>query len=599
MFAALAAIVLLQLPPIPGIFFLLFGAPLIAGLLVHVFLATLFIEAVIGRIPRTLVVVPLLAYGGYCGMYAQETWRIAVESAKLRGERPGLTLKFDPTIQNLAVKDARSFIDNHDISVAYEPSPITLPDGYISYRRLPTDQCAEAHATWAELPSIVLRAKISVQYRTVGGPLTGVTDTNTCVLQLPERPRRDVVSVIERGGEPEWKEGPGIHERTFDFSVGGKLVAAYRTAWINRLPIFPSIVIGCWLIDNPPEWRCTAGFTRARIEIAADPNDKGDVARDDPIGAVLGIPRLSKKSLETAPPAVDFDAILVEIKSYQQRLDDYKAAHDDDLFTAFVRFLNNQSYQAEQQGAWRMVVVDGNEKIPSGMREAIDKDPSRLSPLRDQMVAKLVELDRNGISTVSPWADLVKHALLMLPKAQFAAMPDETLQTLLGYLTKTEAWRYGGLYIRAADAGARTLEFYAKDLARMAKTPGSRADNPAMAICRIGRADEATKQTLENLYMTSRPSKPSMAILQVVRKNSAFVVALLGLRDDQFLRDNPLVTEDPRVRRWYDLVLDGKGRTDVGPNNCMEMTQQAFGQSPSMTPSIVWENRDFVESVGR
>ena len=124
------------------------------------------------------------------------------------------------------------------------------------------------------------------------------------------------------------------------------------------------------------------------------------------------------------------------------------------------------------------------------------------------------------------------------------------------------------------------------------------ADVAAMAVCRVGQADEATKRKLEDLYLLTRP-QPKMAIRENTRQNSAFLVALLRLHDEQFLHDNPLVTEDKFVRHWYDMVLDGQGRTEIGPNNCVEMMQHSFGEPPWSAPSIVWENGDFIVSKGR
>jgi len=60
-FLALITLAALQLFPIPGIYLMFLGAAMITGLQVHVFLASLFIEAMMHRVPRVLVLVPILA----------------------------------------------------------------------------------------------------------------------------------------------------------------------------------------------------------------------------------------------------------------------------------------------------------------------------------------------------------------------------------------------------------------------------------------------------------------------------------------------------------------------------------------------------------
>jgi hypothetical protein len=69
---ALALMIILQLSPFPGIYFMFFGGAILTGQLVHLFLASLFVESIIGRIPRALIAIPLLAYGAYYVAYFRE-----------------------------------------------------------------------------------------------------------------------------------------------------------------------------------------------------------------------------------------------------------------------------------------------------------------------------------------------------------------------------------------------------------------------------------------------------------------------------------------------------------------------------------------------
>ena len=94
--AAAIVLFLLQLLPIPGVFLMMFGAGLITVLLIHVALISLFVEAAIGRLPRILMVVPVLVYGGYYVAYWQEGREIAERAAALRAANPGKVLDFDP-----------------------------------------------------------------------------------------------------------------------------------------------------------------------------------------------------------------------------------------------------------------------------------------------------------------------------------------------------------------------------------------------------------------------------------------------------------------------------------------------------------------------
>jgi hypothetical protein len=593
-FAAFVAIVALQLPPVPGVILMMFGAAFIAGALAHIFLVALLIEALIGRIPRILVLVPLLAYAGYYVKYASETHAIAVESTKLQNQNKGSALGFDPQKQALVLEKARDFIQRHDLPVVYEPKRYKdVLDDYVSYRRLSTDQCVEARSVWAELPQI-LRFRISVFDRT-SGIYGQIRDKNVCTLALPQTPGVPTVSVTSSGDLRAEME-PGIHERKLVFTTDEATAATYYTASVQRLPSFPFLLIGCFLIDNPPAWRCDAGFWRTRMEIPADPNDAGDASRDDPVGAVLGIRRLSEDEQKTAPPAANFDALLDEIKSYPIRENAAKIKHSGSMFEAFVNFLNSRTYEIEKQGAWSMLFVDGVDKPPPDMAKALRENMDRLPPLRDTMIYKLDELQSHGVSTVSPWVNLVKEAMLLLPKSSWEETPGVSLAVLTSYFASTDAWRYGGLYVRAADAGARMLNFYARELKQHSQGTAQENDSIAMALCRIGHVDDATKHLLEDLYLSTRPDKPETAIIENVRRNSAFFLALLAAGDEQFVRDNPIVSDETRVHRWYDMVLAGKGRTSAGPNNCVEITTFNGEQTPALRPAIIWKDGDFIEN---
>ncbi len=321
-FVALAAIVVLQLSPFPGVILMMFGAALLAGLLVHVFLATLAVEALIGRIPRILVAIPILAYGAYYGAYALEAQQIAAETTKLRSENDKVTLKFDPAVQALVVKDAWGFVADHKIPVAYQPSPQYTHSEYTSFRRLPGDQCKEASAVLANLPTILERADVGVNYHSLGHnpydstwqPAYGDVDMNLCMLRLPETPKHEIVSAVERDvAAPEIDvrkaatDWTGVKETALDFVSDGKTLATYYNASIRRLSPIPRLYIGCALDDAAPAWRCAAGFIREReTEIVVDP-----------VGAVLGISKLSNEEAKTAPPAADFETVMDEIKSYR------------------------------------------------------------------------------------------------------------------------------------------------------------------------------------------------------------------------------------------------------------------------------------------
>ena len=147
--AAFVVLIALQILPIPGIYLMFLGAPLLAGLLVHLLLASLFLELIFGRIPMAFAAIPVLAYGAYYADYLHEGWQIHKEAGVVRSAEPDVALRFDPAEQSLVVKDARAFVSDYDVPVAYQVDANVKPEGYESYRLLPADQCAIVRDTRA------------------------------------------------------------------------------------------------------------------------------------------------------------------------------------------------------------------------------------------------------------------------------------------------------------------------------------------------------------------------------------------------------------------------------------------------------------------
>jgi hypothetical protein len=581
---ALVLLIVLQLPPFPGVILMMFAAPLVAGALVHVFLAALLLESTFGRIPRVLIAIPLLAYGAYYAAYFKEGWAIRQEAEILRSAEPGEVLHFDSSRQSLVMENARWFVQDYDVPVAYQVSANVKPEGYVSNRLLPRAQCATIHVD----RSMIAVARVAPRRHGF------IDDDSACVFSAPERPSPSAVTVTTRGADAILKRKPGIAETDIDFALDGRPIATYRAAYAWRLPSLPWLYIGCSLDDGAPAWRCGAGFVRTLVPINSLP-DQEDALYFGPVAATLGISKVQVNGLHANPqPVAGLDTLLANLTEYPERKAAYQQNEDRDLFASFARFLDSDDYPTTKKGAWTMLVVDGKDEPPRGLLDAVIRDPSRLVPLRDKMIAKLVALRQHGISEVGPWLDLPVQGLMTIPKNDFAPMSDSTLGTLLQYLTDTEAWRKGVLYVRAADVGARTSDYFAGDLKKHASFPFG-GNNPALAICRIGQADDATRDAIRQTYLKTIPSGPKPESLETMRRNSAYFVTLLALGEEQFLRDHPIQNVDRLTLDWYALVLAGKGRVDGMPNNCRGIDR--YVSRSALGAGLGWRDGKWMEAA--
>ncbi len=148
-FVFLLIFLALEVLPLPGLYLTFLGGSLFAGLLVHLLLASLFVEAVMGRIPRALILVPVIAYGAYYAAYFREGWRVAQVTEKLRITNPGKVYDFDPAANSLVMDRAQEFVETHDVPVVYEPNK-NFPEGYLSERLITRAQCRRHQKRYPE-----------------------------------------------------------------------------------------------------------------------------------------------------------------------------------------------------------------------------------------------------------------------------------------------------------------------------------------------------------------------------------------------------------------------------------------------------------------
>jgi hypothetical protein len=222
-FVVFAALVALQVFPYTGIFLMIVGAAFVTGLVLHVFLIAVFVEAIVGRLPRYLIVIPIAAYAAYYAVFIQQTWEIANKSAELRASNPGQVLQFNPDSQSLVTKDASTFVTQHAIPVAYEPSAGYKPEGYLSYRLIRSDQCK-------------IRKDSQARILTYGMFFNNVLQQAVCVLRFPEATEHATIVATKRGEEEIWNRKWSINEYSTDLVVDGEVIASYRSASVWRLP---------------------------------------------------------------------------------------------------------------------------------------------------------------------------------------------------------------------------------------------------------------------------------------------------------------------------------------------------------------------------
>jgi hypothetical protein len=556
---AFLALLALQAFPLIGIFLMLFGAALFAGLLAHAVLILMFVEAATGAAPRILMLVPILAYGGYYVAYFEQGTEIARKSAELKATNPGRILNFTADAYSLVLPEAEQFVDSHAVPVVYEPNKNFQPERYVSHRLMTSEECNGV--------GIDAQNKIFA----LGVTFDGAFERGVCDLRFPERPPHKIVSIAKLGDQEIWKRKWTIGEDAIEASVDGAVIGRFRSASVWRLPSLPMFGIGCGLIDNPPSWSCGADFVRTSTAIAAIPDTLDSARFDGPVSVMLGIPRYAEKDLREFHGYPENANVLKQVGEIRQQ-------SEDDVFATLEAIIKGE-----------------DRKLPVDLGYAIAQNPERLAAFAGGMAERFVALERTpGDASRERLAISAALATGMtaLPRDSFDAISRRIFDVMRTPEGREEAVRwFPPLYIRAADAGPDTLSFYKAQFAANDFKPYDRA-LPALALCRIGAADAEVVAEMKRRY-----SEAGDDAAQGDGYRTALFVALMKFGEQDFLRANHNAAS-PETASWFEAVLANKGQTAAGPNNCMPEEWPFAAYLPSvMAPSLrysrgQWNPRD-------
>ena len=602
---AFAVLGLLQLFPYTGVILMVLGGALWCGLAVQAFLIGLGVEAALGRVPRFLLVVPLAAYAGYYVMYLQQTREIHAKAEQLRASNPSLVLPFDPTQHSLVLPQmhAQLVAGHYDVPMTYDTNPNFKPEGFVSHRLLNRQQCTDATAAQARLRAQRSRAAFGLvtQVRVEDGAVMPTYIKDVCLLNFPEKPPLQQIVVTRRGDDAVWRRERGILEQTTDFSLDGKLFATYHTASVWRLSPFPLLLIGCALNSGAPSWDCFANFNHALEVINTTPDNVDSARYDLPESIVLGLRKYLPNDYVEFRGDGRWQAFIQQIDNYPQQQAEFDSDHKADLFSQFVEFVHDNAVETTGTGVFINIVYKGTVAPPGEMEPAVLAAPEKLIPLRDAIAARFLQLTRASIGVNNKWYRLLDKSLVALPRDSYASMPDDEVSQLLDALGSSRGWDYfRELYLRMTDAGPRTLSFYERELSRLQNRGASKSLVPELAICRLGQADEPTKEILRKEFTdtskTDRFDDP-------VEHNSAVFVTLLRLGDASVAQGAPAAFQREDVVGWYDAVRQGKGQTDVGPNNCNGWERSGFRDMnwwrrfpPPLRASLIYQDKAWVEA---
>jgi hypothetical protein len=542
-FIAVAVLALLQMIPVVS-FLLVFAGGTLLGLLINFMLVSIFIEAVVGRIPRALLAIPLVAFGSYYLAYAYQTIDIQRETAALHATNPGgKVFDFDPNVHGLISPDAEALASFYKIPVAYVAEPRITPEKYLSYRLIGRDQCNLQR----DINSRIIAGRILFE---------NVQLESVCLLRFPELPPDNAVTVVRHGFDDIRKQDWRITEQITELRRGDAVIGSFKTASVWRLPAFPLLRIACFPRPGNPTWSCGIDFEPTQMFIDAIPAkvDRGQF--DTPESIMLGIARRTAADFEDFRGYGQNDTALARVAQEPKRVED------------------------ETLAVLKSILDGGDPQQPlKTVSYSITQIPERLAPLAEAMAKRFTELSRLRTEADRGLPDqylVLASALAALPPEAFGKVSDAVFDAIQNENQALDA--FGPLYLRMAGSGTKTLAFYEREFTS-GRFAGSTRVYPVLAICRIGQASPEIVSEMKRQFAIADNSWSESEY------KAALLVTLVKLGEQSFVEANRQVMH-AKHRAWTDSVLAGKGMTETGPNNCMGQRWAGDYLIPSMQPSL-------------
>jgi hypothetical protein len=278
-FVAAGVIVLMQFPPVIGVFLMMFAAPFWAGPLINLGMIGIAFEAIIGRVWRIWLVLPVLFYGGYWATVVTEQVALSELTASYDAANAKVRIQFDPDRNALVFEDElweEKLIKYYDFPVEYRTSK-NVPEGYQSTRIVDRTVCDQV---WNS-PGL-MAAGIDVT--------GGLENHSLCLLSMPERPQFPITRISEESDLVKVGTLPVRRQRTLVTTPDGKQFDLLGGD-ASPLSWWPMFVAGCGLISaGAPSWTCAAQLTRTFTPIVSG---EGKYSRDsDVLARSLGLKRI-------------------------------------------------------------------------------------------------------------------------------------------------------------------------------------------------------------------------------------------------------------------------------------------------------------------
>ncbi len=470
-FIATAVVYLLQRFPVPGVLLMVVGAAFWSVILVNLGFVGVGLEAVMGRVSRLWLVLPVLYFGGYYLARSMEQTALAQAVSALSRENVGTSLRFDPSERDLFLeKGTGDFHPAASELVRYFGLPRVFDKERMHLIGTP-DACA-----------LVRNDKVfrSAGARAIGfsnprGSANRKNGDHFCSIAASGRADRPVVRIIS----DERKEQRGylpirINQFRVRDEASGREIKVHAGS-ASPLRAFPMPVMGCALNSGAPSWDCFAGFMRRRpTPINADSEYSGGIPRV--LATALGLTRSNDLAL---------------------------VASDVGFVEALARAADAELIGKEMAVLERML-ADPSQHQPDGWFRHLPNRPEVIAPVAGRIFAALLALQTSDLSASENGRNLWRLAAALPPDA-LASHRADMIEMLQPGQAREWTQQTGGIYERLNGTVPVEAEIL---LDRLETRQGDLEAALLSSFCRMGAATpEDAKRRLLRLWDKRAPSE--------------------------------------------------------------------------------------------
>ncbi len=456
-FVATAVIFLFQAFPYTGIFLMFVLAAYWSVALVNLGMAGTVAEALVGRVSRFWLLLPVGFYGAYGWFAYADHQALQGLTASWDAHNAAVSMPFDPKTQSLAFSSERGgdgggawLTQNGGLPVVYTENR-ELPEGYLSVRMVEKSICGRVRSAPA------LRAAFVHTFGFHDGDQIGQRkfEGRFCSLSMPERPELPLLKV-HRTLEKVTEGNLPVHRLTTTIADGLGEEAQIFGGTAAPLKWFPMPYMGCFLNSGAPSWDCEAGFMRNN----STPVITGDTKyqRDNAVLAkALGLKPVAPADRQGGDPSIIMKKIAeVEDNTLKRQLANIDAMAADPLAKV-------KDWKTDVVANHKEALLSRAEAIMAGMEKAHGA------------------VGRKG-THVSESGRILCRLLAALPAEEFAGFGPRILALYESASDEDWLWNCENLIRRMAELGRGALPHLLKPQASFPQINGAGIE----ALCRMG-----------------------------------------------------------------------------------------------------------------